>query len=66
MKTLTQTVKIGMAAAVLVAGLATGVQAIVPGGAGSFGGEDRGLMFINIRGSTDLPSASAPRLWQNR
>jgi hypothetical protein len=39
-------IKTGMTTALLVAGIATTGQAIVPGGAGSLGGEGRGLMFI--------------------
>ena len=46
MLTFTKTIRTGMAAALLLAGLTTGAQGFAPGGTSSFGGESRGIMQL--------------------
>ena len=46
MRTFGKTIRTGMAAALLLAGITTGVQGQVAGGVGSFGGGGRGMMKI--------------------
>jgi len=46
MATFGKTIRVGVAAALLLAGITTGVQGQVPGGMGSLGGEGRGMMQI--------------------
>ncbi len=46
MATFGRKISIGVAAAFMLASLATSVQGQVPGGMGSLGGESRGIMYI--------------------